>query len=215
MKQSNTTPSGAPGQTEKEYVTLPPLPYAADALQPHISRETIDFHYGKHHRAYVVKANALLQGHELAGSSLEEIVRKSKGPLFNNAAQIWNHTFFWNCMTPNSRDLQDGALLNAIKTEFGSLDAFKLEFSKTGETLFGSGWAWLSVTKDGKLRIDGLSNAANPMTEGLHPILTLDVWEHAYYIDYRNERPKFVKAFWNVINWAFVEKNFAEAVRKH
>ena len=189
-------------------VKLPDLPYEVDALNPHISKETLEYHYGKHHKAYVDKLNAAIEGGKYEKMSLDDIVRESKGEakVFNNAAQTWNHTFYWNCLSPNGGGEPSGAIAAAIKNSFGSFGTFKEQFSDKSATLFGSGWAW--VVKDGdKLSIVQTKDADNPLTDGKTPILTCDVWEHAYYIDYRNARPKYVEAFWNVINWEFVEKN--------
>jgi superoxide dismutase, Fe-Mn family len=188
--------------------TLPPLPYAKNALAPHISEETLEFHYGKHHQTYVTNLNKLIPGTEFEKSSLEEIVRKASGGVFNNAAQIWNHTFFWNSLTPGGSQ-PSGKLAEAIDQKYGSYDKFKEEFTKVAIGTFGSGWAWLVRKPDGSLDIVSTSNAATPLTTDAKPLLTLDVWEHAYYIDYRNARPKFVEAFWNVVNWGFAEKNFS------
>ncbi len=188
--------------------TLPELPYAMDALAPHMSKETLEFHYGKHHMTYVTNLNNLIQGTEFANASLEDIIMKAQGGLFNNAAQIWNHTFFWNCLAPKAGGQPKGALAEAIKQKFGSFDEFKAQFSQKAITTFGSGWAWLVRNKDGSLSIESTSNAATPMTSGQKALLTCDVWEHAYYIDYRNARAKFVENFWNLVNWRFVEANF-------
>ena len=189
-------------------IKLPDLPYEMDALSPHISKETLEYHYGKHHNAYVDKLNAAIGGGKYENLSLDDIVRESKGDakVFNNAAQTWNHTFYWNCLSPNGGGEPSGAIADAIKSSFGSFETFKQQFSDKSATLFGSGWAW--VVKEGdKLSIVQTKDADNPMTDGKTPILTCDVWEHAYYIDYRNARPKYVEAFWNVINWEFIEKN--------
>ena len=185
---------------------LPPLPYAIDALEPHISRETLEFHHGKHHATYVTKLNGLIPGTEFENASLEDTVLKSSGPVFNNAAQIWNHTFYWNCLTPNSTE-PSGALLDAINDAFGSLDAFKAEFTDKSVNLFGSGWCWLVKNSAGGLEIVQTGNAGNPMTDGKTPLLTCDVWEHAYYIDYRNVRPTYLEHFWALVNWDFVASN--------
>lgn len=187
--------------------TLPELPYAKDALKPHISPETFDFHYGKHHKAYVDKLNELISGTPQAGKSLEDIIKSSEGPIFNNAAQIWNHTFFWHCLSPKGGGEPTGALKAAIDKNFGSFTQFKEQFTTKAVTLFGSGWAWLVRKPDGSLAIEQTSNAATPLTGPNKPLMTVDVWEHAYYIDYRNARPKFVEAFWSVVNWDFVSKN--------
>jgi len=189
---------------------LPELPYAKDALEPHISVETLEYHHGKHHATYVTKLNDLIPGTEFENLSLEETLRKAPaGPLFNNAAQIWNHTFYWNCMSPSGGGEPQGELAAAIDSTFGSLDAFREQFSASAANNFGSGWTWLVKNRDGGLEIVNTSNAGCPLTEGKTPLLTCDVWEHAYYIDYRNARPKYVEAFWNLVNWEFVGKNFA------
>ena len=187
---------------------LPPLPYAMDALAPHISKETLEFHYGKHHKTYVDNLNKLLPGTEFENLSLEDIVRKSSGGVFNNAAQIWNHTFYWNCLAPNAGGKPTGALASAIDQAFGSFDTFKEKFSQTAVTTFGSGWGWLVKNASGGLELVSTSNAGCPLTGGQTPLLTCDVWEHAYYIDYRNARPKYVESFWNLVNWDFVAANF-------
>lgn len=188
---------------------LPALPYAKDALQPHISAETLEYHYGKHHQAYVTNLNNLIKGNEFESMTLEEIIKKSSGGVFNNAAQVWNHTFYWNCLSPNGGGEPSGALGAAIKAKWGSFDAFKEAFSKAAVGTFGSGWAWLVKTADGQIDIVSTSNAATPMTSGQKALMTCDVWEHAYYVDYRNARPKYVEAFWNLVNWDFVAQNFA------
>lgn len=187
--------------------TLPALPYELDALAPHISKETLEFHYGKHHQTYVTNLNNLIPGTEFANLSLEEIVKKSSGGIFNNAAQVWNHTFYWNCLSPKGGGQPSGKLASAINQTFGSFDKFKEEFTKTAVTTFGSGWAWLVKNADGSLALVSTSNAGTPMTAGQTALLTCDVWEHAYYIDYRNARPKYVETFWNLVNWEFVAKN--------
>lgn len=189
---------------------LPSLPYALDALAPNMSRETLEFHYGKHHQAYVTNLNNLVPGTEFDGKTLEEIIKKASGPVFNNAAQVWNHTFFWDCLTPNAKGGPNGALAEAINKSFGSFAQFKDQFSKAAATLFGSGWAWLVKTADGALAIHSTSNAGTPMTENKKALLTCDVWEHAYYIDYRNARPKYIEKYWELVNWDFVAKNFSE-----
>lgn len=185
---------------------LPPLPYAKDALAPHMSAETLEFHHGKHHQAYVTNLNkAIEQDSSLAGKSLEDLIRTTKGPVFNNAAQVWNHTFFWNSMSPNGGGEPTGAIADAINKSFGSFASFKEKFSNAAIGHFASGWAWL--VKDGdNLEIVDLHDAGNPLTMNKKPILTLDVWEHAYYIDYRNARPKFVEAWWNLVNWDHANK---------
>lgn len=186
---------------------LPELPYALDALAPHISEETLQFHYGKHHQAYVNKLNGLVPDTEFADMDLEAIILKSDGGIFNNAAQIWNHTFYWHSMSPQGGGEPSGAVADALHEAFGSLDAFKEQFTQSALTQFGSGWAWLVKTADGKIDVVSTSNAGNPMTDGATPLLTCDVWEHAYYIDTRNDRGKYVSNFWEVVNWDFVEKN--------
>ncbi len=187
---------------------LPQLPYAMDALQPYISKETLEYHYGKHHAAYVNNLNKLVDGTAFANASLEEIIKSADGGVFNNGAQVWNHTFYWNCMSPEGNREPSGALLNAIKSDFGSFEEFKDKFSKAAATLFGAGWAWLVKDTAGKLEIVQESNAGNPIRSGLEPIMTCDVWEHAYYIDYRNARPKYLEAFWSLVNWEFAAENF-------
>jgi Fe-Mn family superoxide dismutase len=188
---------------------LPPLPYNKAALQPHMSAETLEFHHDKHHAAYVDTLNELIKGSEFEDLSLEETIKRSSGTIFNNAAQAWNHAFFWNCMSPNGGGAPSGALAKAIDQAFGSFDAFKERFSAAAVDQFGSGWAWLVQNADGSLAVESTSNAENPMTANETPLLTCDVWEHAYYIDYRNLRPKYVEAFWNLVNWEFVGKNLA------
>ncbi len=188
---------------------LPPLPYEKNALEPHISAETLEFHYGKHHQTYVTNLNNLIAGTEFESQSLEDIVKKSSGGIFNNAAQIWNHTFYWNSLSPNGGGEPTGALAAAIVQAFGSFENFKAEFTKTAVTTFGSGWAWLVKNADGSLALVSTSNAGCPLTAGQTPLLTCDVWEHAYYIDYRNLRPKYVEAFWSLVNWEFAAQNFA------
>ena len=188
---------------------LPPLPYAYDALAPHISKETLEFHHDKHHQTYVTNLNNLIKGTEFENATLEEIVKKSSGGIFNNAAQVWNHTFYWDSLKPNGGGQPAGALADAINAKWGSFDKFKEEFTKVAVGTFGSGWAWLVKKADGSLDLVSTSNAATPLTTDAKPLLTCDVWEHAYYIDYRNARPKYVEAFWNVVNWDFAGKNFA------
>jgi Fe-Mn family superoxide dismutase len=185
-------------------IELPPLPFARDALAPHISAETLDYHYGKHHQAYVTNTNNLIKGTEFENLDLVAIIKKAQGGLFNNSAQVWNHTFYWNCLSPKGGGEPSGKLADAIKKTFGSFAQFKDDFSKTAATTFGSGWAWLVQRADGGLGIVSTSNAATPLTGADRPLLTCDVWEHAYYIDYRNARPKYIEAFWNLANWDFV-----------
>jgi Fe-Mn family superoxide dismutase len=188
---------------------LPKLPYAMDALQPYISQETLEYHYGKHHQAYVNNLNNLIKDTEFANASLEEIIMKSSGGIFNNAAQVWNHTFYWNCMSPNSSGEPTGKLADAIKQKFGSFEEFKKLFSQTAIATFGSGWGWLAKNAQGELEIISTGNAGTPMTQDKKALLTCDVWEHAYYIDYRNARPSYVDNFWKIVNWDFVAENFA------
>lgn len=189
--------------------TLPPLPYAMDALAPHISKETLEFHYGKHHQTYVTNLNNLIKGTEFENATLEDIVKKSSGGIFNNAAQVWNHTFYWNGLKPNGGGAPSSALAEAINKKWGSFDAFKDAFSKSAVGNFGSGWTWLVKKADGSLDIVNTGNAATPLTGIDKPLLTCDVWEHAYYIDYRNARAKYVETFWKLVNLDFVAKNFA------
>lgn len=185
---------------------LPELPYAKDALAPHISAETLEYHYGKHHQAYVDNLNKLVAGTPNENKSLEDLIKTTDGGIFNNAAQVWNHTFYWYCLKPKGGGAPTGKIGDAINKTFGSFDAFKEQFSEAAKTQFGSGWAWLVKKADGTLAIEKTGNAGNPMTSGHKPIMTCDVWEHAYYIDYRNARPKYVEAFWNLVNWDFVEQ---------
>jgi Fe-Mn family superoxide dismutase len=196
------------GQVTMIQHSLPELPYPKDALEPHISSETIEYHYGKHHASYVEKLNKLIPGTEYETAPLEEIICKASGGIFNNAAQVWNHSFYWNCLSPEGGGDPQDALASAIDAAFDSFATFKKRFSSAAGSNFGSGWTWLVTNADGKLEIVNTSNADNPMTEGKHPLLTCDVWEHAYYIDYRNARPEYLKAFWNLVNWNFVAQNF-------
>jgi Fe-Mn family superoxide dismutase len=190
--------------------SLPQLPYAMDALAPHISKETFEFHYGKHHQAYVTNLNNLIKGTEFENASLEDIVKKSSGGVFNNSAQVWNHTFFWNSMKPNGGGAPTGALAAAINAKWGSFEAFKEAFTKSAVGNFGSGWTWLVKKADGSVDIVNTSNAGTTLTSGDKALLTIDVWEHAYYIDFRNARPKFVETFLNSLaNWDFAAANFA------
>ena len=186
---------------------LPELPWPKDALAPHISPETIDFHYGKHHQAYVDKLNAGIKGTEFAEMSLEDIILKSSGGLFNNAAQVWNHTFYWNCLSPKGGGAPTGQVKEMIEKKWGSFETFKQEFSNQAAGNFGSGWTWLVQSKDGSVEIQNTDDAGNPMTNGVKPLMTIDVWEHAYYVDYRNARPKYIESFWNLVNWDFVNQN--------
>jgi len=188
---------------------LPALPYPLDGLQPHISKETLEFHYGKHHQTYVTNLNNLIKGTEFESASLEEIVKKSSGGVFNNAAQIWNHTFYWNSLSPKGGGAPSGALAAAIDMKWGSFDAFKEAFTKSAVGNFGSSWTWLVKKTDGSLDIVNTSNAATPVTTADTPLITCDLWEHAYYIDYRNRRPDYLGAFWSLVNWDFASKNAA------
>ena len=187
--------------------TLPALPYALDALVPHLSKETLEYHYGKHHAAYVNNLNKLIVGTEFENLTLEEIIKKSTGGIFNNAAQVWNHTFYWHCLSPNGGGEPQGKLADLIQQYFGSFSAFKEQFTQTAITTFGSGWAWLIQDDQGALKLVSTSNAQTPMTHHQHALLTCDVWEHAYYIDYRNARPDYVNSFWSLINWEFVSNH--------
>jgi Fe-Mn family superoxide dismutase len=190
-------------------IELPPLPYALDALSPHINSQTLSIHHGKHHQAYVTNGNKLIEGTPYANMPVEEIMKATAGKadaagIFNNAAQVWNHTFYWNCLKPNGGGEPTGKLADAITKAFGSFSAFKEQFTQTAVTTFGSGWAWLVQRPDGSLALVSTPNAATPLTGSDTALLTCDVWEHAYYIDYRNARPKYVEAFWNLVNWDFV-----------
>ncbi len=185
-------------------IELPPLPYAADALLPHLSAETLEYHYGKHHRGYVDNLNKLILGTEFEDAALEEIVRKATGAVFNNAAQVWNHTFYWQCLSPHGGGDPDGELQAALERAFGGIDAFRDSFTKAALGQFGSGWAWLVKRPDGNLAIVTTANASTPITGADTPLLVCDVWEHAYYVDYRNARPRYLEAFWKLVNWSFV-----------
>ena len=189
---------------------LPALPYEKNALEPHISQETLEYHYGKHHNTYVTKLNGLVEGTDNANKSLEDIIKSASGPLFNNAAQVWNHTFYWNCLSPNGGGEPTGPVADAINSTFGSFDKFKEAFNTSAANNFGSGWTWLVKKADGSVAIVNTSNAETPLTDSsVTPLLTVDVWEHAYYIDYRNSRPDYLAAFWKLVNWQFVNSNFA------
>ncbi len=190
--------------------TLPELPFANDALEPHISAETLEYHHGKHHASYVKKLNDKIEGTDFASMDLEDIIRKAPaGAIFNNAAQVWNHTFYWNCLSPHGGGKPHGDLAAVIDRTFGSLDRLKQAFADAAVDNFGSGWTWLVKNGDGSIEIVNTDDAGNPLTEGKQPLLTCDVWEHAYYIDYRNSRPNYLKAYWQLVNWAFVERNYA------
>ena len=189
--------------------TLPDLPYSHDALAPHISQETLEFHHGKHHATYVAKLNAAIPGTEFESKSLEDIIKTASGPVFNNAAQIWNHTFYWNCLSPNGGGEPTGALADDINNTFGSFAEFQTAFNDKAVNNFGSSWTWLVKNSDGSLEIVNTSNAGTPMTEGQTAILTVDLWEHAYYIDFRNARPAYLDAFWKLVNWDFAAANLA------
>jgi Fe-Mn family superoxide dismutase len=189
-------------------IALPKLPFALDALEPHMSRETLEFHYGRHHKTYVEKTNKLLEGSQLKDASLEEIVTHASGGLYNNAAQAWNHNFFWNCLSPD-RPKADKAVTDALSRSFGDLDSFMDQFSEQAVSLFGSGWTWLVRDEDGALDIMNTGNAGNPLTEQRQPLLVCDLWEHAYYLDHRNDRLKYLKNFWPLVNWEFVGQNLA------
>jgi len=189
---------------------LPELPYAKTALEPHISAETLEYHHGKHHAAYVDKLNKLVPGTKFENATLEEIIKNSSGGIFNNGAQTWNHSFYWNCLSPDGGGQPDDDLAKAIDQAFGGYEKFKDRFSEAASTNFGSGWTWLVKNPDGKLEIVNTANAGNPLTEDKHPLLTCDVWEHAYYIDYRNARPKYIEAFWNLVSWTFVAENYSK-----
>jgi len=186
---------------------LPALPYAKDALAPVISAETLDYHYGKHHQAYVTNLNNLVPGTEFEGKSLEDIITSASGGVFNNAAQVWNHTFYWNGLSPEGGGTPNGNLGQAIDDAFGSFDEFKEQFKKAGAGNFGSGWTWLVADGSGALEIVNTDDAGNPLTDGKQPLLTVDVWEHAYYIDYRNARPQYLEEIWKIVNWDFVARN--------
>lgn len=190
-------------------IELPPLPYDRTALEPHISGETLDFHHGKHHKAYVDNLNKMIAGTEFESMPLEEIIRKSEGAMYNNAAQVWNHTFYWNCLAPNAGGEPEGELAAAIAKSFGSFAEFKAKFTDAAAKNFGAGWTWLVKNADGSLAIVSTSNAGTPLTTDAKPLLTVDVWEHAYYIDYRNARPSYLDHFWALVNWKFVAANLA------
>ena len=188
---------------------LPGLPFSLDDMAPVLSRETLEYHYGKHHQTYVTNLNNLITGTQFESMALEDIIRQSDGGIFNNAAQTWNHTFYWNCLTPDAGKTPDNALLSRIEADFGSLDRLAEAFTRVAVGTFGSGWAWLVQNQGGRLELVSTSNASNPLTRGQRPLLVCDVWEHAYYIDYRNARPDYVKAFWSRVNWDFVAANLA------
>lgn len=191
-------------------IKLPELPYSKDALAPHVSAETIEYHYGKHHNSYVEKLNKQIAGTEHENKTLEQLISSTSGGVFNNAAQVWNHTFYWNCLSPDGGGAPSGTVAQQIDATWGGFDSFKEAFTQAALTQFGSGWAWLVKNKAGKLEITKTANADTPLTDGLTPLLTCDVWEHAYYVDYRNARPKYVEAFWNLVNWDFVNTNLGK-----
>lgn len=196
---------------------LPDLPYTQDALEPYISARTLSFHWGKHHKAYIDNLNDLVKGNDLANMPVEEIIKRSDGKIFNNAAQAWNHTFYWHCMAPPTNDVSNkptGELVAAIDETFGSFDAFKEQFTEIGKTHFGSGWAWLAKDKSGNLEMSGMHDANTPIKSGQTPLLALDIWEHAYYLDYQNSRPDYIEAFWKVVNWDFVSKCLAGKINE-
>ena len=191
-------------------IQLPALPFARDALVPHISEETLDYHYGKHHNTYVVKLNGLVAGTDLEQKSLEDLIKTEKGGIFNNAAQVWNHTFYWNCLSPKGGGAPAGTLAEAINAKWGSFSAFQEAFTNSAVNNFGSSWTWLVKKSDGTLDIMNTSNAGCPLTDSsVTAVMTVDLWEHAYYIDYRNARPDYMAAFWKLVNWEFAQKNFA------
>lgn len=217
LARATTPPSPTAGETQMTAITLPELPYAKDALEPSISARTLEFHHGKHHNAYVVKTNELIAGTELEGKPLEDIIvaawEKKNQPLFNNAAQVWNHTFFWNSMKPNGGGKPTGALAARIEKDFGSIEKFAEEFKNAGIGQFGSGWAWLVADKSGKLSVTKTPNAELPLVTGNTAILTCDVWEHAYYLDYQNRRPDFLQTFLDkLVNWEFAASNYDAAL---
>lgn len=200
----------------KQFV-LPELPYALDALEPVLSKETLEYHYGKHHAAYVTNLNGLIEGTDFANMPVEDIVARADGPMFNNAAQAYNHTFYWYGMKPPTGDAENAPtdqVAQALNEAFGSFEAFKTQFSELGAKHFGSGWAWLLKNKDGKLEVKGMHDADTPVKDGDTPLLALDVWEHAYYIDYRNKRPDYISAFWRLVNWQFVESQLLAPARE-
>jgi Fe-Mn family superoxide dismutase len=192
---------------------LPDLPYPVDALEPFMSGETLEYHHGKHHRGYVDKLNSQLRGTQLEGAGLDQVVKRSTGAIFNNAAQVWNHNFFWNCLDPEGSGEPSAALGKTLERAFGSVDAFRQLFRKAAIEKFGSGWTWLVRLRDGQLVVRSTDGADNPLTTGDAPLLSCDVWEHAYYIDYRNDRSRYLDAYWRIVNWRFVEENFEAAIR--
>ena len=188
---------------------LPPLAYAHNALEPYVSAETLKYHHDVHHKNYVTKLNELVKGTQWESASLEDIVRNSSGEIFNNAGQVWNHSFYWKCLSPQGGGVPEGRIGREIVSEFDTFDAFQRQFAHAAESRFGSGWVWLVCNGDGKLEVMSTGNAETPLTAGLRPLLTCDVWEHAYYIDYRNSRKNYLEAFWNILNWNFAEENLA------
>jgi Fe-Mn family superoxide dismutase len=197
------------GSSDPPYYRLPGLPYAVDALEPHLSRDTLAGHWGKHHRGDIDRLNDLVRHSELEGLPLEELIRHAKGAVLNHAAEAWNHAFYWNCLTPNARRRPDGPLDAAIDARFGSFERFRGVFTRSATGKFGAGWVWLSRTAQGKLVVEATDNADNPIAQGHTPLLGCDVWEHAYYIDYRNERARYLEAFWALVDWDFVARRFA------
>jgi Fe-Mn family superoxide dismutase len=192
----------------------PPLPFAMDAMKPFLSEEQLTYHYGKHQAAYFKNLNGLVEGKPEASMSLREVVVRSTGPIFNNAAQAWNHSFYWDCLSPRGGGAPQGALAAALQRDFGGFDDFKKAMSEAAVKLFGSGWAWLAADSKGKLGIMALGNADTPLKHDREPVLTIDVWEHAYYVDYRNDRAKYVEAFWKAVNWDFADKCFAAVLTR-
>lgn len=208
QNQSNPKPNTLTGDRKMPF-QQPPLPFAMNAMGPFLSEEQLTYHYGKHHAAYFKNLNGLVEGKPEAELPLREVVIQSTGPIFNNAAQAWNHSFYWDCLAPSAGGAPKGDLAAAIQRDFGSFEAFQKAMSEAAVKLFGSGWAWLAADKTGKLELMSLGNADTPLKHGKEPILTIDVWEHAYYVDYRNERPRYVEGFWKFVNWPFAEKCFA------
>ena len=190
---------------------LPELPYAIDALEPYISKQTLNYHHGKHHAGYVNKLNKAIENTEFIGKTLEQIIATAKGNIFNNAAQIWNHSFYWQCLSPDNTLDPKNEISLAIQSDFGTLDDFKQRFTDAATSLFGSGWTWLVLNQEGKIEIENTENAGTPLRRGQVPLLTCDVWEHAYYLDYKNARPDYLQAFWKLVNWDFVNEQYTNA----